>query len=72
MDKLVLILNNWLDDPRFDYSNGLYFKSMEKFLNVENVFLRKTKISLCIFVFKFKRGLIKCWWKWTIEEQYKR
>jgi hypothetical protein len=30
-------MKNWLNDPRFDCTNGVYFKSMEKFLNVEDV-----------------------------------
>jgi len=34
LDKLVLIMKNWLDDPKFDYTNGP--KSFEKFLNFED------------------------------------
>jgi len=33
----------WLDDPMFNCSNGVYFKSMEKFLNVEDVVLKENK-----------------------------
>jgi hypothetical protein len=36
-------MKNWLDDLRFDCSNGVYFKSMEKFLNVEDVVLEENK-----------------------------
>jgi len=34
LDKLVLIMKNWLDDPRFGCKSG--FKSFEEFLNFED------------------------------------
>ncbi len=34
LDKLVLIMKNWLHDPRFRCTNG--FKSFEKFFNSKN------------------------------------
>jgi hypothetical protein len=36
-------MKNWLDDPRFDCLNEVYFKSMEKFLNVEDVVFEENK-----------------------------
>jgi len=34
LDKLVLIMKNWPNDPRFGCTSG--FKSFEEFLNSEN------------------------------------
>jgi hypothetical protein len=40
MDKLVLIMKNWLDDPNFGCTNGL--KSIE-YLDVENNMISKSE-----------------------------
>jgi hypothetical protein len=43
-------MKNWSNEPRYNYSNEVQFKSMEKFLNFENVFLKKMKNSLHISI----------------------
>jgi hypothetical protein len=41
LDKLVLIMKNWLDDPRFACTSGP--KSFEKFLNYEDDMVSKNE-----------------------------
>jgi hypothetical protein len=41
LDKLVQIMKNWLDDPRFKCTNGP--KSFEKFLNSKNNVVAKNE-----------------------------
>lgn len=36
-NKLIIIMKNWSNDPRYSYSNEVQFKSIEKLLNFENV-----------------------------------
>jgi hypothetical protein len=35
LDKLILIMKNWLDNPRFGCTN-VKLKSIEKYINTEN------------------------------------
>jgi hypothetical protein len=41
----------WQDDPRFNYSNEVQFKSMEEFLNVKDVIFEENEKLVNYFKF---------------------
>jgi hypothetical protein len=47
LDKLVLIMKNWPDDPRFGCKSGL--KSFEEFLNFEDGVVFENEILIVDF-----------------------
>lgn len=46
-------MKNWSNDPRYNYSNDIQFKSMKKILNFENVsFLEDDKFHAYFNLFE--------------------
>jgi hypothetical protein len=43
LDKLILIMKNWPDDPRLGCVSGPLVKSMEEYLDFEDFFLEKNE-----------------------------